>query len=65
MTSFAKSKRSAAAEKLEAKRRSAQELEITKQVQARLFPQTLPRLKTLEYSGVCLQARDVGGNHNR
>ena len=41
--------RRAAAEKLESERRTAQELEIAKQVQARLFPQTLPQLKTLEY----------------
>jgi serine phosphatase RsbU (regulator of sigma subunit)/predicted enzyme related to lactoylglutathione lyase len=55
--------RQAAAEKLEAERRTAQELEIAKQVQARLFPQRLPALKTLEYAGVCLQARQVGGDY--
>jgi serine phosphatase RsbU (regulator of sigma subunit)/predicted enzyme related to lactoylglutathione lyase len=55
--------RRAAAEKLEAERRAAQELEIAKQVQARLFPQTLPPLKTLEYAGVCIQARAVGGDY--
>jgi serine phosphatase RsbU (regulator of sigma subunit) len=38
-------------------------LEIAKQVQARLFPQTLPPLKTLEYAGVCIQARKVGGDY--
>jgi serine phosphatase RsbU (regulator of sigma subunit) len=51
------------AEKLEAERRAAQELEIAKQVQARLFPQILPELKTVEYAGVCLQARQVGGDY--
>jgi serine phosphatase RsbU (regulator of sigma subunit)/catechol 2,3-dioxygenase-like lactoylglutathione lyase family enzyme len=55
--------RRAAAEKLELERRSAQEMEIAKQVQARLFPQTLPPLKTLEYAGVCIQAREVGGDY--
>ena len=55
--------RRAAAEKLEAERRAGQELEIAKQVQARLFPQTLPQLKTLEYAGVCIQARAVGGDY--
>ncbi|HMK22897.1 MAG TPA: SpoIIE family protein phosphatase [Terriglobales bacterium] len=55
--------RRAVAEKLEAERRAAQELEIAKQVQARLFPQTLPQLKTLEYAGVCIQARAVGGDY--
>jgi catechol 2,3-dioxygenase-like lactoylglutathione lyase family enzyme len=55
--------RRAAAEKLEAERRAAQEVEIAKQVQARLFPQTLPQLKTLQYAGICMQAREVGGDY--
>jgi serine phosphatase RsbU (regulator of sigma subunit)/predicted enzyme related to lactoylglutathione lyase len=55
--------RRAMAEKLESERRAAQELEIAKQVQARLFPQTLPSLTTLEYAGVCIQARQVGGDY--
>jgi serine phosphatase RsbU (regulator of sigma subunit)/catechol 2,3-dioxygenase-like lactoylglutathione lyase family enzyme len=55
--------RRAVAEKLEAERRVAQELEIAKQVQANLFPQTLPSLSTLEFSGVCLPARHVGGDY--
>jgi serine phosphatase RsbU (regulator of sigma subunit) len=55
--------RRAAAEKLEVERRAAQELEIAKQVQARLFPQTLPQLNTLEYAGACIQARAVGGDY--
>ena len=48
---------------IEITRRAAYELEIAKQVQARLFPQTLPPLKTLEYAGVCIQARQVGGDY--
>lgn len=55
--------RRATAEKLEAERRVVQELEIAKQVQARLFPQESPALRTLEYAGVCLQARQVGGDY--
>ncbi len=55
--------RRASAEKLELERRTAQELEIAKQVQARLFPQTLPALKTLDYAGICIQARHVGGDY--
>jgi serine phosphatase RsbU (regulator of sigma subunit) len=51
------------AEKLERDRRAAQELEIAKQVQARLFPQTLPPIGTLEYAGACFQARQVGGDY--
>ncbi|HKX30465.1 MAG TPA: SpoIIE family protein phosphatase [Blastocatellia bacterium] len=56
-------KRLALAEKLEAERRAARELEIAKQVQARLFPQTVPPLRTLDYAGVCIQARQVGGDY--
>jgi serine phosphatase RsbU (regulator of sigma subunit)/catechol 2,3-dioxygenase-like lactoylglutathione lyase family enzyme len=55
--------RQAAAEKLRAERLAAHELEIAKQVQARLFPQSLPAIETLEYSGTCLQARHVGGDY--
>jgi serine phosphatase RsbU (regulator of sigma subunit) len=55
--------RRAAAEKLDAERRTAQELEIAKRVQARLFPQKLPLLQSLDYAGVCSQAREVGGDY--
>ncbi len=55
--------RRARVERLEAERRAAHELEIAKQVQARLFPQTLPLLRTLEYAGICIQARQVGGDY--
>lgn len=63
MTQEIEAQRRMAAEKLELERRAAQELEIAKQVQARLFPQTLPPLRTLEYVGVCKQARHVGGDY--
>jgi serine phosphatase RsbU (regulator of sigma subunit) len=52
------------AEKVEAERRAAHELEIAKQVQARLFPQSLPPLETLQYAGACIQARQVGGDYH-
>ena len=55
--------RNAAAAKAESERRTIQELEIAKQVQARLFPQTLPVLATLDYAGVCIQASQVGGDY--
>jgi serine phosphatase RsbU (regulator of sigma subunit) len=51
------------AEKREAEQRAAQELEIAKHVQARLFPQLQPPIKTLEYAGMCIQARQVGGDY--
>jgi serine phosphatase RsbU (regulator of sigma subunit) len=55
--------RRAIAAKLEADRRAAHELEIAKQVQARLFPQVLPQVQTLEYAGICIQAHEVGGDY--
>ena len=63
MTQAVEAQRRAVAEKQEAERRAAQELEIAKQVQARLFPQTLPALKTLDYAGLCLPAQHVGGDY--
>jgi len=55
--------RRAAADKLEAERRAAQELAIARQVQARLFPQSRPVLGSLDYAGVCLPAQAVGGDY--
>ncbi len=63
VTHALEAQRRAIAEKAEFERRLAQELEIAKQVQARLFPQTLPPLRTLEYAGTCIQARKVGGDY--
>jgi serine phosphatase RsbU (regulator of sigma subunit) len=63
VTHAVEAQRRSIAEKLESERRAAQELEIAKQVQSRLFPQTLPPLKTLEYAGICHQARQVGGDY--
>ena len=51
------------AERFESEHRSSQELELARQVQARLFPQTQPALSTLEYAAVCIQARHVGGDY--
>jgi serine phosphatase RsbU (regulator of sigma subunit) len=55
--------RRAAAERQEAERRAAHELEIAMQVQARLFPQRFPSMRMLEYSGACVQTRRVGGDY--
>jgi sigma-B regulation protein RsbU (phosphoserine phosphatase) len=51
------------AEKMEAERRAALEMEFAKQVQARLFPQRIAPVETLEYQGGCVQAREVGGDY--
>jgi serine phosphatase RsbU (regulator of sigma subunit) len=63
LTRLVETQRRALTEKLEAERRAAQELEIAKQVQARLFPQMLPALRTLDYAGACIQAYAVGGDY--
>jgi phosphoserine phosphatase RsbU/P len=55
--------RQAAAERREAERRAAHELEIARQVQGRLFPQRLPELESLEYAGACVQTHHVGGDY--
>jgi len=52
-----------AAQRLESERRAEQELAIAKEVQARLFPQSAPPLQTLDYAGICIQAREVGGDY--
>ena len=63
LTHAMEAQRRTVAAKQEAERRAAHELEIAKHVQARLFPQTLPPLTSLEYAGVCIQARQVGGDY--
>ena len=63
VTHAVEAQRRALAERLESERRASQELEIAKQVQARLFPQSQPPSKTLEYAGLCIQARKVGGDY--
>jgi len=49
--------------KFESDRRTAQDLEIARQVQARFLPQSQPTLGTLEYAGLCIQARPIGGDY--
>jgi serine phosphatase RsbU (regulator of sigma subunit)/predicted enzyme related to lactoylglutathione lyase len=55
--------RRAAAERAEAERRAAREMEIAREVQSRLLPQIPPPSRTLDLSGRCLQARQVGGDY--
>jgi len=49
--------------RLEAERRGAHELDMARQVQARLLPQRAPLMKMLDYAGRCVQARAVGGDY--
>ncbi len=51
------------ADRLAAEQRAAHEIQIARDVQSRLFPQTMPPLRTLEYAGACIQARQVGGDY--
>ena len=52
------------AERREAERRAAHELEIAQEVQRRLLPQQPPTLASLECAGACQQARAVGGDYD-
>ena len=51
------------AERLEAERRAAHEMDLARQVQGRLLPSETIPLATLEYAGCCVQARAVGGDY--
>lgn len=51
------------AERMEAEHRAAQELQIAREVQAKLLPQKMPALSSLDYAGKCIQARAVGGDY--
>ena len=53
----------AMAAQLDAGRRRARELEIAKGVQAKLLPQAVPQMATLECVGRCIQARSIGGDY--
>jgi len=53
----------AIAERLEAERSAARELEIARDVQTMLLPRRAPALASLDYAGACIQARQVGGDY--
>jgi hypothetical protein len=40
-----------------------EEIVVARAVQRKLFPREKPRLRTLDYSGKCIQARTVGGDY--
>lgn len=50
-------------ERRENDHRVALELEMARQTQARLLPQTTPALKSLDCHGACFQAREIGGDY--
>jgi sigma-B regulation protein RsbU (phosphoserine phosphatase) len=51
------------AQRMQAERRSEQEMQIARQVQSRLLPQEAPKLVTLDCAGKCIQTRAVGGDY--
>jgi MASE1 len=51
----------AARERMEAEHLATREMEIARQVQAKLLPQRIPALATLDYAAGSVQARAVGG----
>jgi sigma-B regulation protein RsbU (phosphoserine phosphatase) len=51
------------AERIEAERRAAQELQIAAEVQRRLLPVKPVEMATIEVTGDCVQARAVGGDY--
>lgn len=57
------SQRNSHLEQRELERRTALELDMARQTQAKLLPETPPALKNLDCYGVCFQAREVGGDY--
>jgi len=49
--------------RMEIERRTAREMEIASDVQRRLLPQSVPKLKTLDCAARCIQTRAVGGDY--
>jgi sigma-B regulation protein RsbU (phosphoserine phosphatase) len=47
----------------DAERRRKSELEIAANVQQKLFPRQVHRLRTIDYAGQCVAAREVGGDY--
>lgn len=50
------------AQRMESERRVAREMDIAREVQARLLPEAPLPLATLDYAARCVQAREVGGD---
>ncbi len=54
---------SAIGQEIASRERLNRELEIAREVQEHLFPQRLPKIECLDYSGLCCPARVVGGDY--
>ena len=55
--------RSACVESRESARLVLHELDLAREVQARLLPQETPPVEGIEYAGFCRPARSVGGDY--
>jgi len=51
------------AEREEAERQAVREIQIAKEFQTRLLPQAAPAFAGIDCAGLCLQARQVGGDY--
>jgi serine phosphatase RsbU (regulator of sigma subunit) len=56
-------KRALEREKTAEQERFNREIEVARQVQSRLFPQVLPPMRTLDYTGICKPAFMIGGDY--
>jgi serine phosphatase RsbU (regulator of sigma subunit)/catechol 2,3-dioxygenase-like lactoylglutathione lyase family enzyme len=63
MVEILNAQRRVAEERREARRRAEFEAEIARKVQARLFPQAVPPMKTLACAAACIPAQHVGGDY--
>ena len=54
---------SAIADEVAQRERLNREVEIAREVQERLFPQTLPAIRGIDYAGACRPALGVGGDY--
>jgi len=63
VTREVEAERRAHAKRHETELQAAHELELARQVQTRLFPQIKPMAQSLEYAGMCMQARHLGGDY--
>lgn len=63
VTEQIEAERRAVVERAERERLSALELRIATQVQAGLLPNQWPHVASLDHAGLCLQARQVGGDY--
>ena len=60
---FSSLKNSLERERLVEEEKLKKEKDVARKVQEKLFPQSIPEMKTIEYCGMCLPADSVGGDY--